>query len=761
MDGVTSPLIGFKRHLRAAEVPGEAVYLTSDRGTVAVSGGQIEVLAPLLDGTRSLADVQRETASVIPPDRLGQLLTSLTAANLIGRRRPETADTDAAAEAYWDLAGLDADDALAALTASPVRLLALGGVDPAATAEALRALGLTVVADDDAAVAFTLVLCADYLDPGLDRINAAHLVTGRPWLLAKPTGVDVWLGPVFQPGGPCWSCVATRLRGRRRGAAWLGSVGGGAEGPGGAADLPEVSLPLTRALGLHLTALEATKWLAGWRDDRQDALWTWDTLTLAGVAHPVRRRPQCPACGDPDLVTRHVRRPVKLVTRPKAMKAAEVGNGHRALTAEQMWDRYRHLADPLTGITDPIRRDSRGPAFLHAYVSGPNLAVTAGSMPAMRAGLRQQAGGKGSTDLEARVGALCEAVERYCGSRLGDEPTLRASFRELGEWAVHPDTCQLFDPRQYRDRAGWNARSMPFQQVPEPFDDHEVLDWTPVWSLTESRHRLLPTDLLYFRRDGHRALRATSNGNAAGASLEDAVVQGTLELIERDAVALWWYNRTRHAAVDLDSFYDPWLTQLREQYAGIGREFWVLDVTADLGVPVMAAVSRRVDKPAQDLMLGFGAHLDPHVALRRALTELGQLLPAVAGARPDGSGYDESSPHLRHWWRHATVDNQPYLTPDPAQPPRDRAGYGYQPHADLHADLRHLTGLAAERGLEVLVLDQTRPDVGMPVAKVVIPGLRHFWARFAPGRLFDVPVRLGRRPAPIAYEDLNPVPLFL
>jgi oxazoline/thiazoline synthase len=47
------------------------------------------------------------------------------------------------------------------------------------------------------------------------------------------------------------------------------------------------------------------------------------------------------------------------------------------------------------------------------------------------------------------------------------------------------------------------------------------------------------------------------------------------------------------------------------------------------------------------------------------------------------------------------------------------------------------------------------------VVKVVVPGLRHFWARFAPGRLFDVPVRLGRLATPTPYEDLNPVPLFL
>jgi ribosomal protein S12 methylthiotransferase accessory factor len=49
----------------------------------------------------------------------------------------------------------------------------------------------------------------------------------------------------------------------------------------------------------------------------------------------------------------------------------------------------------------------------------------------------------------------------------------------------------------------------------------------------------------------------------------------------------------------------------------------------------------------------------------------------------------------------------------------------------------------------------------MPVVKVVVPGLRHFWPRFAPGRLFDVPVRLGRLPRPTAYADLNPIPLYV
>jgi len=62
--------------------------------------------------------------------------------------------------------------------------------------------------------------------------------------------------------------------------------------------------------------------------------------------------------------------------------------------------------------------------------------------------------------------------------------------------------------------------------------------------------------------------------------------------------------------------------------------------------------------------------------------------------------------------------------------------------------------------MEVLVLDQTRPDVKMPVVKVIVPGLRHFRARFAPGRLYDVPVQMGWEERSLAEEELNPIPVF-
>ena len=51
---------------------------------------------------------------------------------------------------------------------------------------------------------------------------------------------------------------------------------------------------------------------------------------------------------------------------------------------------------------------------------------------------------------------------------------------------------------------------------------------------------------------------------------------------------------------------------------------------------------------------------------------------------------------------------------------------------DSRDDVEYCRSLVEKKGLEFLVLDQTRPDIGMPVARVIVPGLRHFWARFAP-----------------------------
>ncbi|MFJ3169660.1 TOMM precursor leader peptide-binding protein [Streptomyces roseus] len=752
-------LVGFKSHLRPTVVPGDAAYLVSRRGVTALGGSGAEVLVPLLDGTRTAGAVRQEAARTLGAEEADAALRSLADAGLI---RSTTPAAEGAAEAYWDLAGLDGGVAAAGLARAAVAVEALPGLDPGPVAEACRESGIAVVADPGAAD-LVLVLCEDYLSPGLAAVDARQRGSGRPWVPVKLCGTDPWVGPFFRPGsdGPCWHCLAVRLRGHRHSEVPVRR----ALGLDGPVPRPAAGLAAGTALAVNLAALEAAKWLAGLRHPEQAHIRTFDTLRLRTAGHPVDRLPQCASCGDPGLVARRAGAPFVPVSRPKA---AATGGGDRALTPAQMLRTYGHLVDPVTGVVKEIREAPGAPDFVHAYTSGHNLAMGSASFAGLSSGLRALSGGKGRTAEEARTSALCEAVERYSGTRHGDEPVVRDSLRALGGAAVHPNDCQLYSARQFAEREVWNARHSRFHHVPAPFDETRPTDWTPVWSLTGGVQRLLPTSMLYFGRgtdgSGDPAAGepwADSNGNAAGSSPEDALVQGFLELVERDAVALWWYNRTRQPGVDLGSFEDEWIERTRHGLHRVSREVWALDLTSDLGIPVIAALSRRTDKPAEDVLFGFGAHFDPKVALCRALSELGQLLPAVGGARGDGGGYRITDPEPLSWWHGATIANQPYLAADPMAQTRTPGHWPVTAGTDLLDDVHMITELVRSKGLDLLVLDQSRPDLGLPVTKVVVPGLRHFWARYGPGRLFDVPVRLGRLAEPTPYDQLNPVPLFV
>lgn len=277
--------------------------------------------------------------------------------------------------------------------------------------------------------------------------------------------------------------------------------------------------------------------------------------------------------------------------------------------------------------------------------------------------------------------------------------------------------------------------------------------------------KYLPTDFCYYGYPGSRGAKFSypdSNGNAAGNTIEEAILQGFMELAERDAVALWWYNRLQRPRVDIDNFDDRYIQTLKTHYRhSLHRDIWVLDLTNDLNIPSFAAVSRKMQAERDNLILGFGAHFDPALGILRALTELNQVLPYfdTQDQALDVKPGDRESDVI-HWMNNATLDNQPHLVPDPSCPPQSVADYPVLWSDDLRDDVMTSVAIAAERGLETLVLDQTRPDVGLSVVKVIVPGLRHFWRRFAPGRLYDVPVQMGWLNAPLKEQDLNPIALF-
>jgi len=343
----------------------------------------------------------------------------------------------------------------------------------------------------------------------------------------------------------------------------------------------------------------------------------------------------------------------------------------------------------------------------------------------------------------------------------------RASYDELGsDQAVHPAELLAFSERQFTARDSWNADPLHrLHLIPEPFRTDLPIDWTSGWSLTHDVERKIASGFAWFGHpdlDRHFYCVSDSNGGASGNTLEEAIVQGFCEVVERDGVALWWYNRARRPRVNLDTLGDPYVDQLREFYAGMGRSLWLLDITTDLGIPTFVGVSHRIGHPVEDIIIGFGAHLSPRLAALRALTEVNQFLPAVGAAGP---GRQHDLP-VRRRGHPGLVGGPPrWPTTRGWRPADDRPAVSFADYPqlgcdDLAANVQTCVEQARRCGLEVVVIDQTRPDIELNVVKVVVPRLRHFWRRLGPGRLYDVPARLGWLDRAVPESAMNPKNVF-
>lgn len=735
-----------KAHLTAGAVPGEGVILVSEEGSWTLQGALFEQVLPLLDGARTPEQI---VAALAPAPR-AEVYYALEVLEKKGHLMDRAPGLEAAHAAYWAGLGLDPGSAWAALRAGRVRIRCAGPLDAAPLIRSLEEAGLDLGTGEPG---LEIAVTDDYLREDLLSWASAAREAGLPWMVLRPIGREFWIGPLFTSGASaCFGCLRHRLRRNEQVQEFLRHRNAWTD------PLPTAVAALPAAVGAacRLAAVEIAKFLAGAPHNLQDRVLSMDTRTWVSRSHALVRYPACPVCGDPP---RQRPGPVRLVRR--AAGPSE-GSGHRVAPPEATLEKYGHLVSPIAGIVSMVEPPPGTGGVFQVCMGGINGAIAVDSLAAFKTGFRHRSAGKGPTLAQAKASALAESLERYSTEFTGSEFRILKSCRELGDAAIHPNAVMGFSERQFRERELWNARGSRFNAVPEPLDLDRPIPWSPVWSLSEEREKWLPTQFLYFPGPAAcpapwpRCCRACSNGNAAGNNLEEAVLQGFMELVERDATAIWWYNRLPRPGVDLASFRLDYLAGLAAHYDGLDRDLWALDLTHDLGIPAFAAVSCSRDTRGR-ILFGLGCSLDPAVALLRAFAELNQFISGIGPKAEAPLGDDES---LR-WLRGATLDAHPYLVPDPRSAPRRLGDFTCAASGDLLADIRHCQALVQARGMEMLVLDLTRADAGMPVAKVIVPGLRHFWARYAPGRLYDVPVALGWLARPLAEDELNPTPVFI
>ncbi len=323
--------------------------------------------------------------------------------------------------------------------------------------------------------------------------------------------------------------------------------------------------------------------------------------------------------------------------------------------------------------------------------------------------------GKGLSHIQAQVSCLAEAVERYSMFRTGAEAVTRCSKARLPGRALGLD-----------DLLGL------------PFDPEEEYDWLAATSYSSGDTIYIPAEYCYLDLLGPSP--ANSNGCAAGNTLPEAMLQGLLELVERDAVSIWWHNRIQKRAVDLESFEDGFLRSARVMASRNGYRLHVLDISTDIAVPAFVAVSIGAQETGDrdSVLLGFGAHPDARIAIGRALTELAQVGAVMARGPAKSVCSLSQHPQLEPTNYVASASNYPFL-----------------PTSGVRQTLDHCVRLVEGLGFEVITMDITRAETGLRVARVIVPGLQPLHPDFDALRLRELPVAMGWLNLPRTSAELR------
>ena len=316
--------------------------------------------------------------------------------------------------------------------------------------------------------------------------------------------------------------------------------------------------------------------------------------------------------------------------------------------------------------------------------------------------------GKGLTPEQARISAIMEGIERYSAEVHGDV-LVREGMEDMLTAGNALDPRELILPIYTKMR----LKDMP-------------IAWVEGKEIDSKKSIMVPASAVFhpYNSEADLALfRSNTNGLASGNTFQEATLHGLCEVIERDAWSLSEVKRKVISDVSVDEENDI-LKETIDRFTSKGVEVHLKNLTSDIGMPVIAAAADDVQlQDAGLLTLGIGAHPSPKVAALKALTEVAQSrLTQIHGAREDAVmadgnrklGYDRVKRMNQLWFGKAamsmSIDEMESID-----------------KGDLEANITEIVTRIKQVGLRsVITADLTRKELGIPVVRVVVPGLEVF-----------------------------------
>lgn len=382
------------------------------------------------------------------------------------------------------------------------------------------------------------------------------------------------------------------------------------------------------------------------------------------------------------------------------------------------------------------------------------------------------AAGRTNSYAISEMTAILEGLERYCGIEpRGKRTMIRDSYRNVKDYALDPKKIGVHSTEQYEQP------DFPFK----PFNPDKPIHWVWGYSFLQERSILIPELLAYYSLGcGEGFVYETSNGCALGGSLEEAILYGIFEVVERDSFLLTWYAELPLPRLDPYSAEDEELRLMidRARAAG-GYDIYLYNATMEHGIPSVWALAKNRKKKGLNMICAAGAHLDPIRAAKSAVHELAGMMLTLdekfEGNQMkwekmflDSSLVQQMDDHGMLFGLKQTEERLHFLL-DESRPLRTFAEEftNIVNHSDLTDDLEDILQRFRQLNLEVVVVNQTTPELkrnDLHCVKVLVPGMlpmtfgHHLTRVTGLERVLQVPMDLGYVNEALTIDRLNPHP---
>lgn len=620
----------------------------------------------------------------------------------------------------------------------------------------MRQIGLNIANKSENAT-IDLVIVDDYLQEELTAINNNYYQKKYPWIPILLTGRTPIIGPIFNDKQTdyCCQCLTKRIKENRQIRSTIARYLKDAE-----LIMPSFIDEGAISSIAYQFALEIAKHIViGNVLNNKLSSFNWSNRKVS--YHSVNKIPQCAICGKP---YKNNRKLAKFIF-DDVKQTIKTSGGYKTTTPSKTVAKYKHLVSPISGVVSHLKFISdENDDHSYVYESGNNIALKSDNIHISLNSVRMKNAGKGTSKQQAKASALCESIERYCSSYQGDEIFVEKRFIDFKKGqALLPNTFMHYSENQFKQAKQINSNNIAFYYIPNKIALDKKYKWSPIWSIFEDKEVWVPTQLLYFGYPYNNKCiaAADTNGVAAGNTNTEAFVQAFLECIERDNIAIWWYNRLQYKEVDLKNFND-YSRKIFDIYLNkYQRNIYAIDISNDLNIPTFVVISYNSSTHKQQICFSASSHFDAEIAMTRAICEHNQLITLIQ-KNSNGSSVNKLSYEFDYWLKNSNINNEEfkYLIPNNTKAKTIKDYTNYKT-LSLNEQKQKCLDLCLAKNWQLYVADFTRRDINMPVLRVMIPELRTMHTRLGEGRLYSVPVAMGKLKQSNKEENLNPIPIFI